>query len=29
MQEIGELLREYDRARAYTDGLWRDLTRTS
>ncbi|HEX3258844.1 MAG TPA: DinB family protein, partial [Pseudonocardia sp.] len=26
MQEIGELLREYDRARAYTDGLWRDLT---
>jgi uncharacterized damage-inducible protein DinB len=26
MQEIGELLHEYDRARAYTDGLWRDLT---
>ena len=26
MQEIGELLREYDRARAYTDALWRDLS---
>ena len=26
MQEIPALLREYDRARAYTDALWRDLT---
>ena len=26
MQEIAALLREYDRARAYTDALWRDLT---
>ena len=23
---VGELLVEYDRARAYTDDLWRDLT---
>lgn len=26
MFEIAELLAEYDRARAYTDELWRDLT---
>ena len=26
MFEIAELLTEYDRARAYTDELWRDLT---
>ncbi|WP_285031674.1 DinB family protein [Mycolicibacterium sp. lyk4-40-TYG-92] len=26
MFDIDELLREYDRARAYTDSLWRDLT---
>jgi len=26
MHEIDALLREYDRARAYTDELWRDLT---
>ncbi|MER0481940.1 DinB family protein [Streptomyces sp. Edi2] len=26
MFDIEELLREYDRARAYTDQLWRDLT---
>ncbi|MEU9455806.1 DinB family protein [Streptomyces sp. NPDC048277] len=26
MYELQELLREYDRARAYTDDLWRDLT---
>ena len=26
MQEIAALLREYDRARAYTDALWRDLS---
>lgn len=26
MKGIGELLEEYDRARAYTDDLWRDLT---
>lgn len=26
MKTIGELLHEYDRARAYTEALWRDLT---
>jgi uncharacterized damage-inducible protein DinB len=26
MHELSGLLREYDRARAYTDQLWRDLT---
>ena len=26
MKPISELLREYDRARAYTDQLWRDLS---
>ncbi|MHB1597138.1 MAG: DinB family protein [Streptosporangiaceae bacterium] len=26
MHEIAELLREYDRARGYTDELWRDLS---
>ncbi|MEU1517077.1 DinB family protein [Streptomyces sp. NPDC005811] len=26
MHEIAALLREYDRARAYTDDLWKDLT---
>lgn len=26
MKPIAELLREYDRARSYTDQLWRDLT---
>jgi hypothetical protein len=26
MYEVEALLREYDRARAYTDDLWRDLT---
>jgi hypothetical protein len=26
MFDIAELLAEYDRARAYTDQLWRDLT---
>lgn len=26
MHELQELLREYDRARAYTDELWKDLT---
>ena len=26
MPDIELLLREYDRARAYTDDLWRDLT---
>ncbi|MFI5614135.1 DinB family protein [Amycolatopsis sp. NPDC051903] len=26
MHEVPELLREYDRARAYTDLLWQDLT---
>jgi hypothetical protein len=26
MRELQALLREYDRARAYTDELWRDLT---
>ena len=26
MHELRALLREYDRARAYTDDLWRDLT---
>ena len=26
MYELNALLREYDRARAYTDDLWRDLT---
>jgi hypothetical protein len=28
MHELQALLREYDRARAYTDELWKDLTRT-
>ncbi|WP_134731573.1 DinB family protein [Amycolatopsis nivea] len=26
MHEVNALLREYDRARAYTDALWKDLT---
>ncbi|ROR35852.1 DinB family protein [Kitasatospora cineracea] len=26
MHDLDELLRDYDRARAYTDELWRDLT---
>jgi hypothetical protein len=26
MHELQALLREYDRARAYTDELWKDLT---
>src|SRR6478752_598195 len=26
MRDVAALLREYDRARAYTDELWRDLT---
>ncbi|MDT0547474.1 MULTISPECIES: DinB family protein [Streptomyces] len=26
MRELEALLREYDRARAYTDELWKDLT---
>jgi len=26
MYEIGQLLKEYDRARGYTDELWRDLS---
>ena len=26
MHDVGALLREYDRARAYTDELWKDLT---
>ena len=28
MHELQALLREYDRARAYTDELWKDLTPT-
>ena len=28
MHDVEALLREYDRARAYTDELWKDLTPT-